>query len=90
MQVNRLHADGSVHAPPMISMPLQAPSREDAFSARVQRVATFGIMGAGDCMQSTPTSTVEALQDDMDVYAELNVLLGDVDLDEPLQSVFLH
>lgn len=84
-QVNRLHydVDSTVRAPPGVSMPLQAPTRDEAFTARIQHSATMGITAPGSECNDATTRAVEALEDDMLVYAELNALLGAEDLDEP-------
>lgn len=82
-QANQLHVSGTIRAPSNVSMPLQAPSREDAFHVRVLRSATMGIAAPDGEGGNSSARAIEALQDDMVVYAELNHILGDEDLDEP-------
>lgn len=63
-------------------MPLQAPTRDEAFAARIQHSATMGLTAPGS--DGGPMErAVAALQDDMIVYAELNDILGEEDLDGP-------
>ena len=67
-------------------MPLYPPTWDEAFSARVAASATLGLMAPDvttDGAASAATALPQALEEDRRVYAELNVLLGRGDLDEP-------